>query len=559
MQDQTPFWKGRLFKPSTPRDHEADLGFGRRLDRFGYLTGVRLEALPFTKNIDEAAAACPTAERDLRMWADAWNSSFPDWEEKAIREAQREAAIRDEATNPDSLKHVVAKFLESEPSDEDAWIAYRLEKTPRVTPSDTHLVASPDTMLARTLRSARSFVAALNLPAYCTAFHVFEDGQNRSFTAILAANAPDGSPRLEGHLGRYPSIYDVVYEKHCESFSTSSDYPFWDWKFLRPHLDRTVVGWTAGMYTDREDLSSDRFRLEERLAVLGGALADLAAQGEYLALLTMRESCGGMQQLTVKIGHIRSIQEGAAVLSSVLPASCMAATVEKLEDNFASRRYFLYGGEIVGTAVLDPEFTPYDGRSAPYVERDGLDRYAREIAALLSDNGIADCAFDIALKGGARLCVLSVCDLWNCGFLSFDPAMLYKKVRADFTEYDTVVEDRLAYTISETLEVSRLASTYLEIMDAFGRDNLIAHLSAQTSWGWDAPLGRNVVIQYMLGMISDIIQFAASERRNVVTGAEEEFAEDALSDYQRGRFHEWLWSAKEAADIVAKMDSGGSP
>lgn len=558
MQDQTPFWKGRLFKPSTPRDHEADLGFGRRLDRFGYLTGVRLEALPFTKNIDEAAEACPKAERDLRMWADAWNSSFPSWEEKAIREAQRQAAMRDEATNPDSLKHVVAKFLESEPSDEDAWIAYRLEKTPRVTPSDTHLVASPDTMLARTLRSARSFVAALDLPAYCTAFHIFEDGQNRSFTAILATNAVDGSPRLEGHLGRHPSIYDVVYEKHCESFSTTSDYPFWDWKFLRPHLDRTVVGWTAGMYSDRAELASDNFRFEARQIVLGGALADLAAQGEDRALLTMRESAGGMRQFTVEIGHIRSIQEGGAVLSAVLPENCMAATVEKLEDDFTSRRYFLYGGEIVGSAVLDTDFTPYDGRSEPFVERDGLDEYAREIAALLADNGIADCAFDIALKG-AKLKVLSVCDLWNCGFLSFDPAMLYEKVRADFTEYDTVVEDRLAYAVHETLEVARLASTYLEIMYAFGRDNMIAHMSAQTGWGWDAPLSRNVVMLYMVGMIADIIQFAASERRDVVTGAEESFAEDAISDYQRGPFHEWLWSAKEAADIVAKMDSVGSP
>ena len=585
MTSTAPFWKGRLFAPSIPVAEDGDIAPARRAETYGPLVSLRLEALPFSAEVEAAAAARPEAGEDLKYWADAWNSSFPLWERDALARRGRLANL-DRTTGEDPAAAAVAGFLAAPRSEHDYIDAYQIEGLTRASAERERQKDDPALSLARTLRAARAFRAGSRLKPFCTSFEVLSDGRPAG-SAILAETGE--APKLQGVTGEdaFTERADrELAEAHARARFVQPDFDYWNWGFVRPFLDRTVVGWAGRRYVgDRPSHGSD-FENRQRRLVIAGALADLAAHGEHYAVVTPREVNGHKGSTLVDLKGIATIHDALRTVEFSLPG-CAAVTVERQEGYLGANRYFFHDGLMLGSTRLDPLATPYDRDPAEALDHTvsmgtvarpnsdgansladtgGHDDYAFEVASALTENGFRDFTLDLGLFTSETspagvietYRLLSIGDLWSADFLSLDPAFLFDGLAGEFSDYDTRLADLVTRLVSEHEGIPRLAGPFLEAVEAYGRFATVAHLVARSVLSWSGPWKEGDVSQSLLAMMAHFAVFVASERDDALHPYELEWAEDLVPDLSYGGFHNWLWRSKEAEAIVAGMEAATS-
>jgi hypothetical protein len=549
---ETPFWKGRLFKPSENAEtNRYQPGFLRREDAFGCLVAVRLEALPFAVDVEAAITMQPAAADDIRDWAHSWNTSFPGWEASSwAGDARRfRNDINRKLERARFVDETISEFLASESKDNDAIKAYNIEgseKYPATLAGDDE----PRARIARVLRTARAFRAGCLMPPFCIGFEVFHDGQ-RALSVTLTGRDTAGTPILSAlryaFAGYDPRGDDNLWIRFFNQANSRETPAYWDWKFLRAQLARTVVGvqYRAG---------GDNGRVR-----LAGALADMAAQGERTALVSFRHD-GKRESKILAIRGIKTIREAVDQLSVTMPAAS-SATVENEPHYITRSRFFIHGGRVIGSKGNDPLLTPSDpdadreryGRTALDMgDVRAIDLFAEEVSTALRENGVQECAVEIGLNWvgyglGPRFEVVSVDDLWTSDFLAFDPATLIGEVAEGYLRFETMLDKVLAEA-EEWPRFSRFAKPFREIVQLYGKSAMVAFVLSQNNktTSWTEEDFRTVLRRLMVGFVLmvSIANAAATtdeESASVAKSADMHFLEG---------FRQWLTASEAARAIV---------
>jgi hypothetical protein len=310
--------------------------------------------------------------------------------------------------------------------------------------------------------------------------------------------------------------------------------------------------------------------MEERRIAMAGAIADMASQRIPIAVLSPRDTNGRTRSLLLDITLVDTIQSALDLLDNTDRFS-WAATVEPHEGYMTANRYFFHNGRMIGSTCLDPAAHPYDAEvSGGFDRRLSLDvtnliddgdflvadsddlaaheQYARMIGALLQTQGVMDFALDVGLQDkwsnadGSiehEFRVLAVSDLWSADTYSLDYAVLAACLRQEATLYSTKLEAALD-ALAIHPDFGRLAPVFREIVEAYGREAMIARLiqrSSSTYRGvWDEETVNDVIEE-------SVVHYVRFADEGEVTPSEIEAAEDQVSFLRYDGFHEWLWKS----------------
>lgn len=556
------FWKGKLYRRCVSEDEEFTPP-DRRSFATGCISVFRIEALPFADDIARALVAAPAAEADLRAWQSAWDRSFPGWEEG---KAAQSVICKPSPTRSslESIAGDIEEFLDRDHY-EPALAAFGIEKRARAV---VPMVSEPTpeaVLVARTLRAANAFAALVRLEPFTTALQVTIEGIDAGM-AVLAGFTEDGMAILANRYGNEPRLDDdldsMFRRLGCD---TSDPAPFWTWDFLWEDLGRTVFGVCPTDFEARErDINSRN--LERRRIALAGALADMAAQGVRRAVYSPRDVNGKASARGLDIGHLETIQSALDLIDNI-DHFTWSATVEPMQGYMSVNRYFFRDGRIIGSTCVDPAAHPYEGQCSDGFDRrlsfgasaliddgeftitdgDDLsahDEYARKIGDLLRERDILDFALDVGMldKGTTdgiverNFHVLAVGDLWSSQTYSFDQAVLAKLIAEEAAEYSSKLDVALD-ALAAHPDFGRLATTFREVVEAYGRGTMIARLIERSSSVYRRAWDVDQVNSALEEAVVHYVRFSPDE----FTEAEEEAAEDRVSFLQYDGFHEWVW------------------
>jgi hypothetical protein len=566
MTSMKQFWKGKLYRRCLNENADGLTPPERRSLATGCISVFRIEALPFPGDIQRAVFAAPAAEADLRAWQSAWHRSFPGWEEGKAAQTVL-SKLEDASPNRGSIEAISKDIEEFLGRDQyaPALTAFAIEKRTRAVVPAVSDPTPEAVIVARTLRAANAFSALVRLQPFTTALQVTIDGTDAGM-AVLTGFTEDGMPILSNRYGNEPRLDGNLDNMFRHLGRETSPAPaFWTWDFLWDELGRTVFGVSPSGF-EASERENDRLAREHRRIALAGAIADMASQGTTHAVFSPRDANGTAKALTLEIGHIETIQAALDMIDNV-GIFTWSATVEPLERYISVNRYFFHGGRLIGSTCVDPTSHPYDsqcrdgfdkrltsGASAliedgevtisDEADLDAHDEYARKIGDLLRERGVLDFALDVGMldkgeSGGPiqrSLRVLSVGDLWSAQTYSFDQTILAEIVLEETEDYSRKLDVALD-AVANHPDFGRLAPSFREVVEAYGRGTMVARLIKRSSsiyrGAWNEEHVKDVIDEalahYVLSSTDDF------------TVAEEEAAQGLASFLQYDGFHEWVW------------------
>jgi hypothetical protein len=541
---------------------------------------LRLEALPFPDDIDQAIASAPQAEADLRAWQEAWDRSFPNWWQAETALKILAARGKDEALPEDVIRGDIERFLAT-PGSEPAITAFLIEKRASSVAPLVGKKTSPEILVARTLRAASAFASFARLSPFVSAINVVIDGFNAGIS-LLIGHDEDGVSRLARPHARYghEEVGDPRFDDDLLNFfiklgaEETAGPQFWTWTFLHEHLGRTVFG-VGPTHFEIMDREPDMRRMQDRRIMLAGAIADMAARQHPVAIYTPRVTNSSKHAQLLDISRIETIRSALDLLDNT-DRSSWSATVEPLDDYMSVNRYFFYGGHMIGATCVDPTAHPYDHEASNGFDRrltcdvtglitDGNfnvadiecllahTQYAHTVAALLRDHGIMDYALDVGLYSTGTdadgtieydFRVLAVSDLWHAETFSFDVAALTGLLKNEAELYREKLDVSLA-ALADHPDFGRLAPDFRTVVEEYGREAMIARILQRSSSvyrdAWDEATVRDVLEE-------SVVHFVRFAHDDTVTPSEIEAADDKVSFLRYDGFHEWLWKTWNKKD-----------
>lgn len=565
MTSTKQFWKGKLYRRCLSEDEEFTPP-DRRSSVTGCISVFRIEALPFTDDIARALDAAPAAKADLLAWQSAWSRSFPGWEQgKAAQSVLSKLTdTLPDRSSVEAISRDIEDFLDRD-HHEPALAAFSIEKRARAAVPAAAPPTPEAVLVARTLRAANAFAAFASLMPFTTALKVTIEGVDAGMV-VLTGFTDDGLAILGNRYGDDPRLdrdLDGMFSRLGDD--TYAPPPFWTWDFLWDHLGRTVFGVCPTDFEARER-EIDRDDLKRRRIALAGALADMSAQRVCEAIYSPRDVNGTARARVLDIQKLETIQQALDLIDNVDPFT-WSATVEPMEGYMCVNRYFFHGGRMIGSTCVDPTAHPYEvacqdgfdrrlsfGASAlvndgEFTITDGEDlsahdEYARKIGDLLRERGILDFSLDVGMlnKGTwdgiveRTFHVLAVGDLWSAQTYSFDHTVLSKLIAEEANEYSSKLDVALD-GLAVHPDFSRLAPSFREVVEKYGRGTMIARLIKRSSSVYRGAWDEEQVNSALEEAVVHYVRCSPDD----FTGAEEEAAEDRVSFLQYDGFHEWVW------------------
>jgi hypothetical protein len=383
FQDARPAWVGQLWKdwpmePQLPKK-EADAVHAAMVKY--------IRNLPRKQDIEAVIAFRPEAAPLMERWREAWDRSFPGWEE-----ADRWASRKNEEHYVEWALNGMTKFVDKMIVDENKLGS-----------------------LAKAYRTAEEWLAWAKDDLRDKRLHVIDDAD---ITLSCVHLSPGMGLLAFGNIYfQYDGMDADGYPKFSEARASQTrvdarvnDNPkYWTWDFFLPYMNR-------------------RSLVADNLKDAGALIADMAWQGHKKAFIKAGGSKVGTW--TIDLSGIKTLTDGEMALRGVLPTD--ATNVKQgyiIQEHLPfthEQRFFVHDGRLIASVCSDRHFSVTDKRpnrrlddriatlDVPEVDRGAYDRgvthhvsdrqlsarlarKAREIARVCRENGVLDFVVDIGL------------------------------------------------------------------------------------------------------------------------------------------------------------------
>lgn len=381
--DATPIWVGKIWK-----DWEVEAVLPQKESEAVSAAMVKyIRNLPRKEDVEATIAFRPEAEPLLRHWKEAWDRSFPNWEQdEKWSKRKNEEHYAEYALN--GIKRLVASLDIEEEKLSSVASAFR-------TGEDWLDWAKDD------LRDKR--------------LHVIDDAD---ICAACVHLAPGMGLLAFGDIyfqydgvdaDGYPRFSEVSASKKRVDSRVNDNPKYWTWDFFLPYLNRRSV-----------------FAANVREA--GALIADMAWQGHKKAFIKAGGSKAGTW--TISLEGIKSLSDGEMALRGVIDAQHITSKTGFIVQEHLpfthEQRFFVFDGRVIASVCSDRHFSVLDKRpnrrlddriatlDVPEVDHGEYDRgithhvsdrklsatfawKAREIARVCKANGVKDFVVDLGI------------------------------------------------------------------------------------------------------------------------------------------------------------------